>query len=58
MQMRNQSKSAEGFALIPIATDFVDVIWGSMPFVALMLAFTVALIFWPGLVTWLPNLLF
>ena len=36
----------------------MDVIWGSMPFVALMLAFTVALIFWPGLVTWLPNLLF
>lgn len=36
----------------------MDVIWGSLPFVALMLAFTVALIFWPGLVLWLPGLLF
>jgi len=36
----------------------MDVIWGSLPFVLLMLAFTILLIFWPGLVLWLPNLLF
>ena len=36
----------------------MDVIWGSMPFVALMLAFTVLLIAWPGMVLWLPGLLF
>lgn len=36
----------------------MDVIWGSLPFVALMLAFTVLLIFWPGLVLWLPQKLF
>ena len=31
-----------------------DVIWGSLPFAAIMLAFTVVLIFLPELVTWLP----
>ncbi|MBY6005289.1 TRAP transporter large permease [Salipiger bermudensis] len=36
----------------------MDVIWGSLPFVLLMLAFTILLIVWPGLVLWLPNLLF
>lgn len=31
-----------------------DVIWGALPFAAIMLAFTVLLIFLPELVTWLP----
>ena len=31
-----------------------DVIWGSLPFAAIMLAFTIVLIFLPELVTWLP----
>ena len=31
-----------------------DVIWGALPFALIMLAFTVLLIFFPELVTWLP----
>jgi tripartite ATP-independent transporter DctM subunit len=31
-----------------------DVIWGSLPFALIMLAFTVFLIFYPEVVTWLP----
>jgi len=31
-----------------------DVIWGALPFAAIMLTFTVVLIFLPELVTWLP----
>jgi C4-dicarboxylate transporter, DctM subunit len=32
-----------------------DVIWGSLPFALIMLAFTVFLIFFPEVVTWLPT---
>ena len=32
-----------------------DVIWGVMPYVVVMLAFTVALWFWQDLVLWLPR---
>ena len=36
----------------------MDVIWGALPFVLLMLAFTLLLIAWPSMVLWLPGLLF
>ncbi|MGM0858988.1 MAG: TRAP transporter large permease [Pseudomonadota bacterium] len=35
---------------------FNDVIWGSMPFVIIMGLFTLAIMIWPGIVMWLPNL--
>ena len=34
-----------------------DILWGSLPFVLLMLGFMVVLCVFPGLVTWLPNAL-
>lgn len=36
---------------------FNDVIWGSMPFVAIMALFTLAIMVWPSIVMWLPDLL-
>ncbi|MGE6605505.1 TRAP transporter large permease [Halomonas sp. NPDC076908] len=36
---------------------FNDVIWGSMPFVGIMALFTLAIMVWPGIVMWLPDLL-
>ncbi len=39
----------------PDGGDFRDVIWGAVPYVLLMLAFTVLLIAWPDLVLWLPH---
>ncbi len=35
--------------------DFVDVIWGALPYVLLMLIFTCVLIAFPALVLWLPQ---
>lgn len=32
-----------------------DVMFGSLPFLLIMLAFVLAIIIWPGLVMWLPN---
>ncbi len=32
-----------------------DVLWGSLPYVAIMLGFTVMLMAWPEIVLWLPN---
>jgi C4-dicarboxylate transporter, DctM subunit len=36
---------------------FGDVIRGTLPYVFLMLGFTLLLIFWPQMVLWLPNLM-
>lgn len=36
---------------------FTDVIAGAVPYTGLMLLFTSALIFWPGIATWLPEAL-
>lgn len=36
---------------------FNDVIIGSLPYVFVMLAFTLLIIIWPEIVTWLPNLM-
>lgn len=36
---------------------FNDVIIGSLPYVFVMLAFTLLIILWPEIVTWLPNLM-
>lgn len=36
---------------------FNDVIWGSMPYVIIMALFTISLIFWPGVVMWLPDIM-
>lgn len=36
---------------------FMDVVAGAVPYAVLMLAFTAALIFWPGIATWLPEAL-
>lgn len=35
-----------------------DVMWGSMPFVAIMLAMIVLLIAFPGIALWLPGQMF
>ena len=35
--------------------DFSDVIWGAVPYVLLMLAFTGLLIAWPDIALWLPR---
>ena len=35
----------------------IDVMMGSIPFVLVMLLFVFIIIVWPGLVTWLPNLM-
>jgi len=35
--------------------DFSDVVWGALPYVGLMLAFTCLLIAFPQLVLWLPQ---
>ncbi|GAA5231663.1 TRAP transporter large permease [Verticiella sediminum] len=46
------------FVVHGVRTDgggFGDVIWGALPYVAIMILFTFALIAWPGLATWLPN---
>jgi C4-dicarboxylate transporter, DctM subunit len=32
-----------------------DAIWGALPFVVIMLAFTFVMIAWPSMVTWLPG---
>jgi C4-dicarboxylate transporter, DctM subunit len=32
-----------------------DAIWGALPFVVIMLAFTLVMIAWPSMVTWLPG---
>ncbi|MBX3604853.1 MAG: TRAP transporter large permease [Piscinibacter sp.] len=32
-----------------------DAIWGALPYAAIMIAFTVGLIAWPALATWLPG---
>ena len=45
---------ALGFTTTAQAASCSDVIWGSLPFAAIMLAFTIVLIFLPELVTWLP----
>ncbi|MTH78379.1 TRAP transporter large permease [Paracoccus aestuariivivens] len=37
--------------------DYGDVIRGAVPYVAVMMAFAVVLMVWPGLVTWLPDML-
>jgi len=34
---------------------FRDVVMGSLPYVFIMLGFTVMLIVWPEIVTWLPS---
>ena len=34
---------------------FTDVVAGAVPYAALMLLFTSALIFWPAIATWLPE---
>ena len=31
-----------------------DVIWGALPFVFIMMTFTLLLILWPEIVPWLP----
>ncbi|AXY42596.1 TRAP transporter large permease [Halomonas alkalicola] len=36
---------------------FNDVIWGSLPFVVIMALFTLAIMVWPQIVMWLPDLL-
>jgi C4-dicarboxylate transporter DctM subunit len=36
---------------------FSDVIWGSFPYVLVMIAFTITLMFFPQIVMWLPDLL-
>ncbi|WP_142850204.1 TRAP transporter large permease [Telmatospirillum sp. J64-1] len=36
---------------------FADVIWGSLPYVFIMLGFTILLIIWPQIVMWLPDML-
>jgi len=36
---------------------FNDVIMGSLPFVGIMVLFTFAIMIWPGIVMWLPDLL-
>jgi len=32
-----------------------DVMWGAVPYVLIMIAFTLLLIVWPGIATWLPG---
>ena len=34
---------------------FSDVIWGSVPFVVIMIAFAILLIIWPDIALWLPR---
>ena len=34
-----------------------DAMWGAVPYVLIMLAFTLLMIVWPGLATWLPGLM-
>ncbi len=36
---------------------FADVVWGSLPYAAIMIGFTVLLLFLPQIVMWLPNML-
>jgi tripartite ATP-independent transporter DctM subunit len=36
---------------------YADVVWGSLPYVFVMMAFTILLMFFPGIVMWLPDML-
>ncbi|MBX3529632.1 MAG: TRAP transporter large permease subunit [Rhizobiaceae bacterium] len=36
---------------------YADVVWGALPYVFVMMAFTILLMFFPGIVMWLPDTL-
>jgi TRAP-type C4-dicarboxylate transport system permease large subunit len=35
-----------------------DLMWGALPFVAILIGFTILMIFAPSLATWLPQKMF
>ena len=45
------------FVIRNIAPDIplIDIIWGAVPFVALMMLAILLLCFFPGIATWLPD---